>query len=246
MNLYSLTALLYIAASIVLIGCSATNTTYEEKQKQDEYLKRNYPDKKSESREQPAISTSYYQEIMDGQVVVGMNLTEALLASKTYPHGANRFNTLFWCNERLISACDASCKQCSGILLTAKQMHLLEGKQDALSVVKSIPRHRDDTIATLQHKPFQVINALFLNEVVPGMTVTDFQRVAQLPDSRTEFYCKSQRVFQSCLFDCGECTIKIITPNNKQYYIQTIRFRGHNDHATIVDVSNSIASSTTP
>ena len=243
MSRHSLTVLFYIVAAITLIACNSANTIYQEKQQQDEYLQRNYPDKKPASEEKPALKTDYYQEIMAGEVVVGMSLQEAMIATKTYPHGPNRFNTVFWCNEQKVDTCDAICSKCAGTLVTPTQLYFLEGKQDKLSVVKSIPRRVDDTVAKLQRKPFKVVNALFLNQAVPGMTIKDFQRLEQLPDAKTQFYCKSQRVFQSCLLDCGECTVKIITPRNNQYHIQTVRFKGYNDFATIVDVSTTVASS---
>ena len=244
MNRYSLTALLCVVTAVVLFGCNSTNTPYQEKLKQDKYLQRSYPEKQPQSKEKPAIKTNYYQEITAGKVVVGMNLLEAKAATKTHPYGPNRFNTVYWCNEQLVDACDATCNKCAGTLVTPTQLHFLEGKQDKLLVVKSIPRRMEDTVAKLKRKPLRVVNALFLNQLVPGMTIKDFQRVEQLPSSKTEFYCKSQRVFQSCLLDCGECTVKIITPRNNQFHIQTVRFRGHNDFATIVDITKTVASST--
>ena len=232
--------LIVAALLAVIAGCNTTNSLYEEKLKKDEYLKHSYPGKAPEARETPAIKTEYYNEVLAGEVVIGMNLVETKTATKTYPYGPNRYNTVYWCDKKTVERCNASCKHCTSVLLTDKHAHLLQGKGDNLFVVKSLPRQSQDTVATLKGKSFDVVNALFLNKIVPGMTVNDFKRIRQLPGSKTEYYCKNQRVFQSCLLDCSDCTLKIISPRNSQVHIRTVRFRGHMDYATIVDVNESV------
>jgi len=229
-----------ILCCIGMIACSSTNPLYEEKLKQDQYLQRNFPAPSTEEKEQPAIKTQYYNEIASGKVVVGMSMLEAQLSTKTYPYGSNRDNTVYWCNKQAAKSCNAQCETCAATLLTPDNVYFLEGAADQIFVVHVIPRQHEDTTASLQAKPFNVVQALFFNRVVEGMSVRDFQRIEQLPTARTEYYCKTQRVFQSCLLDCSECIIKIITPRNQQYHVQKVRFQGHNDYARIVEVSTSM------
>jgi hypothetical protein len=139
----------------------------------------------------------------------------------------------------MADSCDANCQECSAALLTPAHIHYLQGKGDKLEVVKSLPRHNQDTVANLQAKPYAVVNALFLNRIVAGMTIEDFKRIEQLPDTKTQYFCKDQRVFQSCLLSCSDCTLKLIAPRGDQYHVQTVRFRGTMDFATVVGVEEA-------
>ena len=176
---------------------------------------------------------------MAGEVIVGMNLLEAMIATKTYPHGPNRYNTVYWCDGETVDRCNETCQQCSATLLTSKYTHYMQGKGDKLIVVKSLKRHVEDDVYSLKSKPYPVVNALFLNRIVTGMSIDDFNRIEQLPDTKIQYFCKDQRVFQSCLLDCSDCTLKLIAPLGNHYRVQTIRFRGHMDYATVVDVKES-------
>lgn len=243
MKYYPLLLITVTALLTLLAGCGTSNSLYEEKLKQDDYLKRSYPAKKPQSRETPAIKTNFYDEISAGRVVEGMSLLESLAASKTVPYGPNRYNTVYWCDQQPADRCDARCAQCAAVLLTDQSTHLLQGHGDQLFVVKSLPRQEQDNVATLKGKPLTVVTALFQNKVVPGMTVKDFKRIRRQPGSKTQYYCKNQRVFQSCLLSCSDCTLKIISPGERQFHIRTVRFRGHMDYATIVDVNDSVQAS---
>ena len=222
-----------------LAGCNTTNSVYQEKLQKDKFLEANYSAKPSEPKEKPAFKTQVYNETVAGEVVVGMNLTEAKIATRTFPHGPNRYNTVYWCNGEVVDRCNETCKQCAATLLAPHYTHYLQGKGDKLEVVKSLPRNIEDTVYSLKSKPYPVVNALFLNRVVTGMTIKDFQRIEQFPDTKIQYYCKNQRVFQSCLLDCSDCTLKIITPRASHYHMQTVRFKGNLDYATIVDVKES-------
>lgn len=224
-----------------LYSCTSTNPIYQEKLKQDRYLQQNFPTPTEKSKEMPALKTRFSNEITAGKVVTGMSMLEVQLATKTYPYGNQRYNTVYWCNEQPANRCTGQCSQCAATLLTPKNVHYLEGKGDQLTVVASLTRQPQDTMANIKSKPFRVIHALFSNRVVTGMSARDFQRISQLSNAKTQYYCKSQRVFKSCLFDCGQCTVKVIIPRHENYQIQTIRFQGHSDFATIVEVSSSLA-----
>ena len=226
---------------VALCSCSSTNSNYDEKLKRDKFLQQNYPTPSVKPKQQRAVQTRFFNEINAGQVVSGMNMLEVQAATKTYPYGTHRFNTVYWCNGQLARRCTSQCSSCAATVLTSKDMHYLEGKGDQIVVVASLTRQPEDTIATLKAKPFNVVQALFSNRVVAGMSAKDFQRISQLSSAKHLYYCKSQRVFQSCLFDCGQCTVKIITVVHRHYQIQTIRFQGHSDFATIVGVSTSMA-----
>jgi len=226
-----------------LYSCSSSNPVYEEKLKQDRYLQQNFPTPVEKPQQQPALKTRFYKEITAGKVVAGMSMLEAQLATKSFPYGNQRYNTLYWCNDQPANRCIDQCSRCAATLLTPEHIHYLEGKGDQLTVVASLPRQPQDSMASIKAKPFRVVQALFSNRVVTGMSAQDFQRITQLSSAKTQYYCKSQRVFKSCLFDCGQCTVKVIIPRHKNYQIQTIRFQGHSDFATIVEVSSSVADS---
>ncbi|WP_455222008.1 hypothetical protein [Kaarinaea lacus] len=236
-NFFRLTAVILIA---LLVGCNTTNSAYQEKLQQDQFMERNFAAEQPAAKETPALKTDYYNEIRAGEVVVGMNLLEAMIATKTYPHGPNRYNTVYWCEGKIVDSCNTSCQECSATLLTPQYTHYLQGKGDQLAVVKSLPRHIEDTVASFKAKPYPVVNALFLNRIVTGMTIDDFNRIEQSPSTKTQYYCKEHRVFQSCLHNCSDCTLKIITPRSDQYHVQTVRFRGHLDYATVVDVKEAL------
>lgn len=224
----------------LLTACNTTNSVYEEKLQKDKFLEKNFSAEPSLPEERPAFKTDYYNEIIAGEVVVGMNLLEAKLATKTFPHGPNRYNTVYWCDSKVVDSCNENCQQCAATLLAPKYTHYLQGKGDKLIVVKSLPRHEADSVYSLKSKPYPVVNGLFLNRIVTGMTIHDFNRIQQLPDTKIQYFCKEQRVFKSCLLDCSDCTLKLIAPRAGHYHVQTVRFRGHMDFATIVDVKESI------
>lgn len=236
LNLAKLIPVILIAQ---LAACNTTNSAYQEKQQQDQFLARNFTTEQPVTTETPAIKTEFYNEIRAGEVVVGMNLLEAMVATKTFPHGPNRYNTVYWCDGETVDKCNVSCQECSATLLTPQYTHYLQGKGEQLIVVKSLARHTDDTVANLKAKPYPVVNALFLNRIVSGMSIDDFSRIEQLPDTKTQYFCKDHRVFQSCLRNCSDCTLKIIAPRGDQYHVQTVRFRGHMDFATVVDVKEA-------
>jgi hypothetical protein len=236
LNFYKLIPVVLMA---LLAACNTTNSAYQEKLQQDVFLSRNFAAEPPAAKESPALKTEFYNEIQAGQVVVGMNLVEVMVATKTFPHGPNRYNTVYWCDGQSVDKCKSSCEQCSATLLTPQYTHYLQGKGAQLIVVKSLPRHADDTVANLKAKPYPVVNALFLNRIVTGMTIDDFSRIEQLPNTKTQYFCKEHRVFQSCLRSCSDCTLKIIAPRGNQYHVQTVRFRGHKDFATIVDVEEA-------
>ena len=239
MRFHILSKLTVVSLVALLSGCNITNSVYKEKLQQDEFLERNYDVKQPVAAEKPALKTDYYNEINAGAVVVGMNLLEAMIATRTYPHGPNRYNTVYWCDGQSVDSCSATCQQCSATLLTPEYTHYLQGKGNKLVVMKSLPRHIEDTVFNLKAKPYPVVNALFLNRIVTGMTIDDFSRIEQLPDTKTQYYCKNERVFQSCLLNCSDCTLKLIAPRGDQYHVQTVRFRGHKDFATVVDVKEA-------
>lgn len=239
MHYFFLAKLLIVILIALTSGCNTTNSTYQEKQQQDQFLERNFAAEQPAPRETPALKTEFYNEIRAGEVVVGMNLLEAMIATKTYPHGPNRYNMVYWCDGENVDKCKSTCKQCSATLLTPQYTHYLQGKGEELVVVKSLPRHIEDTVANFKAKPYPVVNALFLNRIVTGMSIDDFKRIEQLPNTKTQYFCKDERVFQSCLHNCSDCTLKIITTRANQYHVQTVRFRGHMDYATVVDVDEA-------
>lgn len=224
----------------LLAACNTTNSVYEEKLQKDKFLEKNFSAKEPVAREKPALKTHYYDEIVAGEVVVGMNLLEAMVATKTFPHGPNRYNTVYWCDGQAVDLCNETCQQCAATLLTPKYTHYMQGKGDKLIVVKSLKRHIEDDVYSLKTKPYPVVNALFLNHVVTGMSIKDFNRIEQLPDTKIQYYCKDQRVFTSCLLNCSDCTLKLIAPRGNNYHVQTVRFRGHKDFATVVNVKESV------
>ncbi|MEJ2180457.1 MAG: hypothetical protein P8Y28_08475, partial [Gammaproteobacteria bacterium] len=193
----------------LLTACNITNSVYEDKIQKDKFLEQNFSAAPPVNRETPTLKTDYYHEIVAGEVVVGMNLLEAMIATKTFPHGPNRYNTVYWCNGQIVDRCNATCQQCAATLLTPKYSHYLQGKGDKLIVVKSLERHIEDDVYSFKTKPYPVVNALFLNRIVTGMSIDDFNRIEQLPQTKIQYYCKNQRVFQSCLLDCSDCTLKL-------------------------------------
>jgi len=240
MNIFNVYRLVAVILITLLAGCNTTNPVYQEKLQQDQFIARNFAAEKPVAKETPALKTDYYSEIQAGEVVIGMSLLEAKLATKTYPHGPNRYNSVYWCDGEIADRCNSTCQECSATLLTPQNTHYLQGKGDQLVVVKSLPRHIEDTVANFKAKPYPVVNALFLNRIVAGMTIDDFNRIEQSPSTKTQYFCKELRVFQSCLHNCSDCTLKIITPRSDQYYVQTVRFRGHLDYATVVDVKEAL------
>jgi hypothetical protein len=228
---------------ILLTGCTTTDPVYEEKLKKDQYLKRSYPDKQPVSREKPALKTRFYNEIVAGDVVTGMNLTEVKAATHTYPYGPKRNNAVYWCDKKIVNQCRKNCTQCASVFITKQQTHFLQGKGNNPVVVKTLTRTPQDTVFAFRDKPYNIVNALFYNQAVAGMSINDFKRLRQRPGSKTQYYCKNRRVFESCLYTCSDCTLKIISPHNDQFQIRTVRFRGHMDYATIVDVEESIRAS---
>ncbi|HEY5604142.1 MAG TPA: hypothetical protein VIM41_13630 [Gammaproteobacteria bacterium] len=232
--------LVTVALAALLAACNTTNPVHEEKLQQDEFLERNFRAEPPDEKEKPALKTEFYNEIQAGEVVVGMSLLEALVATRTYPHGPNRYNMVYWCAGQMVDSCNATCAQCSATLLTPRYTHYLQGKGDTLAVVKSLTRHAQDNIANLRAKPYPVVNALFLNRIVPGMGIEDFQRIEQLPHTKTQYYCKDQRVFQSCLLSCSDCTLKLIAPRGERFHVQTVRFRGTKDYATVFEVQETL------
>lgn len=228
---------------ILLTGCATTDSAYEQKLKKDQYLKRSYPNEPPASRETPALKTRFYQEIVAGKVITGMNLTEVKAATQTTPYGPNRYNAVSWCDKKIVNQCRENCNQCTSVFFTRQQTHFLQGKGNNPMVIKSLARTPQDTVAAFRDKPFKVVTAIFDNRVVAGMSINDFKRLRQRPGSKTQYYCKNRRVFESCLYECSDCTLKIISPHNGQYQIRTVRFRGHMDFATVVDVKETMRSS---
>ena len=232
--------IILVAVALLFFGCNTTNSVYEEKLQKDQFLEQNFSaEQPAASQTKPALKTDYYNEIVAGKVVVGMSLLEAKLATKTFPHGPNRYNTVFWCDTKVVDRCNENCQQCAATLLTPDYTHYMQGKGDKLVVVKSLARHVGDDVYSLKTKPYPVVNALFLNRIVTGMSIEDFSRIEQLPNTKIQYFCKEQRVFESCLLDCSDCTLKLISPRGNLYHVQTVRFRGHNDYATVVNVQES-------
>jgi hypothetical protein len=226
---------------ILLTGCATPDSAYEEKLKKDQYLKHSYPDEPPVSRETPALKTRFYQEIVAGDVVTGMNLTEVKAATQTFPYGSNRYNAVYWCDKKIVNQCRENCNQCASVFFTKQQTHFLQGKGDNPVVVKSLAHTPQDTVSAFRDKPYEVVNAIFYNQAVAGMSINDFKRLRQRTGSKTQYYCKNRRVFESCLYECSDCTLKIISPQNGQYQIRTVRFRGHMDFATVVEVEESMS-----
>ena len=228
-------------------GCESQNSIYQEKLKRDKFIEREFSEEKHASaKEKSGIKTYYYNEITSGNVVAGMSLMEAKMASKTYPYGSNRGNIIFWCEEKVVDVCAQHCAICAAVLFGKKQTHFLQGKghSEKTVVVKSLPSHRNDTVFHFRSKPYSVVSALFRNQIVEGMDLTDYQRITPFPATRQQFFCKNQRVFQNCLFDyCTDCTVRLITPAESQYRVKSVRFRGNSDFKTIVDVKESIQAS---
>jgi len=54
-----LTVLGSIALAITLIACNTTNSTYEEEQKKDEYLKKNFPLKEQGQNTNTPVETNF-------------------------------------------------------------------------------------------------------------------------------------------------------------------------------------------
>ena len=224
----------------ILAGCESQSSIYEEKLKRDKFIEREYSVTDKSKKERPALETSYYNEITSGRVVVGMNLLETKLATKTHPYGQNRNNLVYWCNETPVPECENGCDVCAAILFGENQTHFLQGKGLNLVVVNSIDKQNEDTVFNFRNKEYKVVSALFRNQIVEGMDMRDFQRIKLPSATKQQYFCKNHRVFNNCLNDCTDCTINLITPRENQFHVQSVRFRGKYDYKTIVDVKESI------
>jgi len=240
----SILRILILLTLIHHIGaCTGDVDIRQQKITEDRWLEKNYPDKPYASPEQAALPTEYYNDVIAGNVVVGMSLLETRVATKTDPHGSHKYPTFHWCDGLSVNACHDNCGICAAVLLTDKTQYYLKGKGNNPTVVQQRPRQQEDTAHYFASKSYSVINAIFLNKIVTGMDVTDFARIRLLPTAKQQYYCNNRRIYNNCLGDCGDCIIKVLTPRGDKVHVQTVHFKGHMDFKTIVNVTESTQAS---
>jgi len=242
----SLLLLMLITLICQISACSNGIDIRKQKAAQDSWLEKNFPDEKHEPPEQAALQTEFYNDVIEGNVVVGMNLLETMVATKTQPHGNNKYTPIFWCDGQPINACHNDCHMCAAVLITDKINYYLKGKGTNPRVVQQLPKQAEDTAQNFKSKSFSVINALFLNNIVAGMNVADFNRIRLLPTAKQQYYCNNRRIYDSCLGNCGDCIIRILTPRGDKTHVQTVHFKGHMGFKSIVNVTESTQSATEP
>lgn len=226
-------------ASQLLWACT-TNDTFAVKTAQDEWLAQNYPNRTfNKARETPAVRTQYYDAIKSGSVMVGMNLAETQTALKMKPYGDRPMQAVFWCNGASTAQCQADCPVCASVMFAATHIIYLQGRGDQPEAVKILAKQESDTMDSFRERPFNVVDALFVNKVVPGMSVADFERIEFPAHATREYYCYRQRVFQSCLRSCGDCKVEISIPNEGVSDLQVIQLKGRYDFQTVTDVKRA-------
>ncbi|NOZ52130.1 MAG: hypothetical protein GXP08_03140 [Gammaproteobacteria bacterium] len=231
--------LILIVLTYQISACTGDVDIRQQKAAQDRWLEKNYPDEKYEAPQHAALQTEFYSDVIAGNVMIGMNLLEAQVTTKTYPHGNNRYSTVYWCDGRSVNECNNNCGICTAVLITDKTNYYLKGKGKDLRVVQMLAKRRGDNANYFKSKSYTVVNALFLNKIVPGMSVADFTRIRLLPTSKLQYYCNNQRIYSTCLENCGNCIIKIISARGNNTHLQTVHFKGHLGFKTIVDVKQS-------
>lgn len=207
----SIKAACWLIIPLGLISCSTTN----EYSRQDQWLARNYPDRAAHLDGLPASqhtpSDVYRDNIVAGQVQLGMTLDEVLIAADTAPYGPKPYKGKFWCDQQPVSRCDPGCQACDGVIFLDDQVVWFNGEPHAPTVVHMDQSRRQSIFASSPPANFQIAQALYHNEIVQGMSLSQVNRVLGALPAVATYYCDSLPAHppSTCQSACTTCKIEI-------------------------------------
>ncbi|WP_455211222.1 hypothetical protein [Kaarinaea lacus] len=197
-----------------LIGCTIVhNQNYSQ---QNQWLASNYPDRASHLNQISSAQPYFRDDVIAGQVQLGMTVDEVLIATDTTPFGPKRYKGKFWCDNKTVDRCDANCQRCDGMIFFQNQLIWFRGHDQPPTVVDmDQPTHHKSIFASAPSKKFQIAEALYRNEIIPGMSFSDVNRVLSSIPSKARYFCDNNQAqaLATCDASCAICKIKIPAQN---------------------------------
>jgi hypothetical protein len=193
------------------MSCSTTNNS----SRQDQWLARNYPDRATHLEALPAsqhtASDFYRDNIIAGQVQLGMTLDEVLIAADTAPYGPKPYKGKFWCDQQPVPRCEPGCQACDGLIFLDDQVIWFNGESHSPTVVQLDRSRRQSVFATAPPASFKIAHALYHNEIIQGMSLPQVTRVLGTLPETAAYFCDNlpaQSPF-TCQPPCTICRIEI-------------------------------------
>ncbi|MCG6968856.1 MAG: hypothetical protein PVF34_13420 [Gammaproteobacteria bacterium] len=188
--------------------------------RQNQWLARNYPDRAAHFDRLPADHASspasvhnnnFRDDIIAGQVRLGMTVDEVLIAADTTPYGPKPYKGKFWCNNQAVSHCDANCQACEGLIFLQDQVVWFSGNFQAPTVVHLDHSRQQSIFTATPPVKIRIAEALYRNEIIQGMSMHQVNRILVEQSVSAHYYCDSTPLQfpMYCQTDCTVCKIEI-------------------------------------
>jgi hypothetical protein len=203
-------AVIMVTFVTVLIGCSHVHS--QNYSLQNQWLASNYPNRAAHLEQISTAQPYFRDDVIAGQIQLGMTVDEVLIATDTAPYGPRRYKAKFWCNKKIVQRCDPHCERCEGVIFLKDQLVWFNGHQQPPIVVDMAHQSRRESIFTsAPSEKFRIAEALYRNEIVKGMSFTDVTNVLASVTSEVTYFCDNIRAQSPSICDasCAICKIKI-------------------------------------
>jgi hypothetical protein len=199
-----------VAMALGLIGCSSVHS--QNYSQQNQWLATNYPDRASHLNQIATAQPYFRDDVIAGQIQLGMTIDEVLIASDTTPFGPKRYKGKFWCENVSVDRCDNTCQNCEGMIFLNDRLVWFSGHFQPPTVVDVDDQLRQNSIFTSPPSAkFQIAEALYRNEIIIGMSLTDVGRVLNSLTHEATFSCDNTQTHipSTCDPACNLCKIEI-------------------------------------
>ena len=194
------------------------------------WMEKNFPDH-AKYLEQIQYDPKFKQAILDGQIMPEMSFDEVLVAAEIKPYGPNPAEKVFWCQNKLVPQCDASCANCRAMLVRKRKIHFFETAARGLQLVDSFPNNKWQAHLSYFPSSYSAARSILRNEFAVGMHLDDIAQVARPPRSETQYYCGAENQGRSdipCSANCPSCRVEIHIPRSGRNSARVIELHFQN------------------
>jgi len=179
---------------------------------QNQWLKHNYPNRAAYFDQLPTKHAYFRDDVLAGQIQLGMTIEEVLIATGTEPYGPKSFKGKFWCGNLETPRCSVDCAACDGLVFLGNQLLFFSGRSQPPTVTDIDEQSRPASIfnSASHSLRYKIAEALYKNEIVKGMSLDQVHHVISTEKTEPRYYCNNHPLQSPtiCSLSCKTCRIE--------------------------------------
>ncbi|KPJ93851.1 MAG: hypothetical protein AMJ53_06400 [Gammaproteobacteria bacterium SG8_11] len=222
----------FITVFTITLAAGLTGCTGEHARNyslQNQWLANNYPDRLFHLNQIDTAQPYFREDVIAGQIQLGMTIDEVLIATDTTPFGPKRYRGKFWCDKQPVGRCENDCQNCEGILFLGNDLAWFSGHTQPPTVVNIASETSNDSIfATAPTDQSLIAEALYRDQIINGMSLYQVDLVLATTAAHAAYFCDESEspTTSNCTASCHFCKIVIYprTPGDltKAIFLQTV------------------------